>query len=130
MNYFDTKRNGVGVKIVETGKIFNSVKACADYIGVNPSLVSQVLNDNYNKSTCKGYHIIPADRESEEIDISRMNRRGRPGMRVKVVETGKEYNSLSDCAKDINGSVGTIHDILNNKRSRSTHKGFHFEMVD
>lgn len=42
MGEFDTKRNGIPVKILETGEEFNSIKACADAIGGNASCVSRV----------------------------------------------------------------------------------------
>ena len=44
MGEFDTKRNGIPVKILETGEEFNSIKACADAIGGNASCVSRVVN--------------------------------------------------------------------------------------
>lgn len=125
-------RDGVEVKIVETGEIFNSIKACADYLGVSPSAVSRVVFGQQGRKTCRGYHIvITSDTPMPEKDISNDEiKRGRPGTRVKVVETGVEYDSISDCAKAINGSAGTIHDILHNKRSRSSHQGLHFEAID
>ena len=43
MGEFDTKRNGIPVKVLETGEEFNSIKACADAIGGNASCVSRVL---------------------------------------------------------------------------------------
>lgn len=43
MGEFDTKRNGIPVKILETGEEFNSIKACADAIGGNASCVSRVV---------------------------------------------------------------------------------------
>ena len=121
---------GIKVKIVETGEIFDSVKSCADYISASPSSVSKVVLGNNRYHTCHGYHIVPADRLISDVDIHRKEYRGRPGIKVRVVETGKEYNSIADCAKAINGSPGTIHDILHNNRNRSTHKGLHFECIN
>ena len=128
MNDFNTTRDGVEIKIVETGQIFNSIKACADYLGVSPSAVSRVVSGD--SITCRGCHIVPANGTAPIYYVPETENRGRPGTRVRVVETKKEYDSILDCAKDIRGSAGTIHDILHNKRSRTTHKGLHFEMVD
>ena len=54
MGEFDTKRNGVPVKILETGEEFNSIKACADAIGGNASCVSRVVNGSKGYCTCHG----------------------------------------------------------------------------
>ena len=59
MNDFNTTRDGVEIKIVETGQIFNSIKACADYLGVSPSAVSRVVSGD--SITCRGCHIVPAN---------------------------------------------------------------------
>ena len=58
LNSFNTKRKGVAVTIVETGEKFNSIKACADYIGGNPAYISRVVNREPGFNTCKGYHIV------------------------------------------------------------------------
>ena len=121
---------GIKVKIVETGEIFDSVKSCADYISASPSSVSKVVLGNNRYHTCHGYHIVPADRLISDVDIHRKEYRGRPGIKVRVVETGKEYNSIADCAKAINGSPGTIHDILHNNNNRHSYKGLHFKFAD
>ena len=47
--------------IVETGETFNSIKACADYIGGNPAYISRVINHEPGFNTCKGYHIVNTD---------------------------------------------------------------------
>lgn len=48
--------------------------------------------------------------------------------RVKVVETGKEYESIRKCAVAVNGDRKSIHNCLNG--SQRSHKGYHFEFVD
>lgn len=35
MNEFDTKRDGIPVRIVETGEEFNSIQACANRLNVD-----------------------------------------------------------------------------------------------
>lgn len=45
-------------------------------------------------------------------------------VKVKVLETGKTYNSIRECAKDISGSPSGIRKCLDGVYK--THKGFHF----
>lgn len=48
--------------------------------------------------------------------------------RVRIVETGEEFDSLTDCAKAIDGDNGNISYCLSGKLK--THKGLHFELAD
>lgn len=47
--------------------------------------------------------------------------------KVKIVETGDIFNSLSDCARAIGGSVSGIYDCSTGRQE--THRGYHFEFV-
>lgn len=47
---------------------------------------------------------------------------------IKVIETDKIYNSITDCANDIGGDVGNIYCCLIGKRK--TCNGYHFERVE
>lgn len=47
---------------------------------------------------------------------------------VRCVETGKEYESIVECSKDMNISVSAISRVLNG-RSRHTVNGYHFENI-
>lgn len=56
--YYDdykNKVNGIGIRIVETGEIFETRTACAKYLGVNPGMITMCLNGHVH--TCKGYHL-------------------------------------------------------------------------
>lgn len=123
----NTKRDGVRVRIVETGEEFNSIQSCADYLGVNSHWLGQVVRNNRGLRTCHGYHVVAID-DSDDLYFDRTEYRGRPGVRVQIVETGEVFNSITDCAEYINGSAGTIHHVLTGQRN--THKGYHFELVD
>lgn len=125
MGEFDTKRNGIPVKILETGEEFNSIRACADAIGGNATCISRVVNGNKGYCTCHGFHILRIGRDSE----TRTDKRGRPGIEVQIVETGKTYASIEKCAKDINGSPTAIKDILRQQNNRVSHKGYHFKRI-
>ena len=48
-------------------------------------------------------------------------------IRIRIVETGEVYESLSECARRIGGDKGAISKCLAGKLS--THKGYHFEYV-
>lgn len=126
--YTDTKRNGIRVRIVETGEEFNSIKACSDYLGVNAHWLGQVVKGNRGLRTCHGYHVVAVDNFDEDLYFSVEEHIGRPGVRVEIVETGERFNSITDCARHINGSAGTIHHVLNGERK--SHKGYRFKTID
>lgn len=128
MNEYNTKRNGISVRIVETGEEFNSIKACADRLGGNASQVGNIVRGKRGLRTCHGYHVVRADSAVDNCDL-RKEYRGRPGTKVRIVETGEEFNSISDCAKSIDGNIGMIHDVINNNRNRHTYRGLHFEKI-
>lgn len=125
----NTKRDGVEVMIIETGEKFNSIQACADYLGVNVSWLGRVVRGQNGLCTVHGYHVIRTDDICDETNYSDRDHFGRPGVKVRVLETGEIFDSITECANTIGGSPGTIHDILHGNRKRQTHKGFHFEMV-
>ena len=120
-----TKRNGVRVRIVETGEVFNSIQACADYLGVNVHWLGQVVRGDRGLCTCHGYHVVAYD---EDLYSMRTEYRGRPGVRLKNIETGEIFGSITECARCINGSPGAIHDVLSGRRK--AYKGYHFVVVD
>lgn len=52
----------------------------------------------------------------------------RPQMKVRVVETGKVYNSVIECANDVKGSFADIYKCL--QGFRKTHKKYHYEVIE
>ena len=126
---YKTNRDGVRVKIVETGEEFNSIRACAFRLGVDVTWLGKVTRGNNRLCTCKGYHIIRVEDPRPNYDISRKEYRGRKGKAVQIVETGEIFNSISECADAIGGSAGTICEILSGRNRRATHMGYHFEYV-
>lgn len=128
--HYEPKRKGIKIMVAETGEVYNSITECANHLGVNSSWLGKVSRGNNNLSTCHGMHILRIDDPRKDYDTSRNEYRGRKGTKVRIVETGETFNSIDKCAKSIKGSPGTIHDILNGKRNRSTHKGLHFETVN
>lgn len=130
MDDWNTKRDGIKIRIAETGEEFNSIIACAKYLGVNASWLGKVTRGNERLCTCYGYHLIRVDDPRENYDLNKTEYRGRKGIKIRIVETGEEFNSISECAASINGSVGSIHDALYNNRNRNSYRGMHFEFVD
>lgn len=128
---WEPKRNGIRLLIKETGEEFNSIRACASYLGVDVSWLGKVTRRSNGYCTCHGYHIIRLDEPDylENYDYDKTEYRGRRGLKIKIVETGETFNSVTECARAINGSPGTIYDAIHNKRCRKTHKGFHFELI-
>lgn len=47
--------------------------------------------------------------------------------KVKIVETGEVFESMSDCARAIGGTVSGIYDCEAGRQD--THRGYHFEWV-
>lgn len=50
-------------------------------------------------------------------------------VRVRVVETGEEFDSIEECAMAIGGQKSAICNCLNHPENHQTHKGYHFESV-
>lgn len=130
MNKFDTKRNGVQIRILETGEEFNSIQACADYLGVDVRWLGNVSRGNDGLCTCHGYHIIRVDSPRQNFDITKSEYRGRPGVKVQIVETGEVFDSILSCSKAVDCNVSIIHDILHNNNNRKSYKGLHFKFAD
>lgn len=122
-----TRRDGIKVRIVETGEVFNSIQSCADYLGVNAHWLGRVVRGDRGLRTCHGYHVVPAD-DYKDLYFDRTEYRGRPGVRVEIVETGERFDSITECANYIEGSAGTIHHVLTG--NRKSHKGYHFKTVN
>lgn len=66
-------------------------------------------------------------RHSMDIGIKPLNNFGNETNKIRIVETGVVYDSINDCARDINGFTGTICACLNGRQD--THRGYHFERV-
>ena len=71
MSEYDTKRNGIPVRIVETGEIFNSVQACADRLGVSTKWLARVVRGDSHVYSCHGYHVVPIDDNADGFEPKR-----------------------------------------------------------
>ena len=52
---------------------------------------------------------------------------GSPKRRVRIIETGEEFDSVGSCARAINGDQAHISNCLSGRYH--THKGYHFEAI-
>ena len=120
MSDFDTKRDGVRCEIIETGEVFNSLQACADRLGVSARWLNRVSRGKGVYSV-HGYHIKRSDIKPS------VNRGGRPGVRVRCLETGEVFNSITSCAEAIGGSPSKIHEAMHVHNYRHSHRVLHFE---
>ena len=123
MNNINTKRGGVKVRIIATGEEFNSAQACADYLGVSGGWVRNVALGLIGAVTCHGYHIERVDDPKPRS----LNRRGRPGTKVRIIENGMIFDSVRECARYIDGGHKYILLAI---RTNSSYKNYHFEFVD
>lgn len=129
-DFYNVKRKGVEVMIIETGETFDSIQSCADYLNVNPTWLGHVVRNEKGYCTIHGYHIIRTDGKYNTVDLTKKEYRGRPGVRVMITETGEKFDSIMDCAKAIGGYPSKIHDVLYHNNNRHTHRGYHFQFID
>lgn len=52
---------------------------------------------------------------------------GRHGRPVRVLETGEEFSSVTECSKALNLNDRAIYDVLNGRQN--SHRGYHFERI-
>lgn len=123
MSEFDTKRDGIPVRIVETGEEFNSIQACADRLGVSTKWLARVVRGETGFNTCHGYHVIPI---GECRDDREQKGKGRPGRKVGILESGEEFPSARECAKSIKGDHKSV---LRAARKNREYKERHFKLI-
>lgn len=52
---YKNKINGLGIRIVETGDVFETRAQCAEFLGVTPGMITMCLNGS--TKGCRGYHL-------------------------------------------------------------------------
>ena len=114
MNEFDTKRDGIPVRIVETGEEFNSIQACANRLNVDAKWLGKVVRGETGFNTCHGYHVVVSEgrySSNPPPDVI-----GRPGQRIEVLESGEEFQSARECARNIEGDHKSVLRAARNNR--------------
>lgn len=81
------------------------------------------LDEEYGKP-CVGY--IDGNKRNNRVDNLERKRRNK---RIRVIETGEIYNSISECSEAIGMNKATISKCCNYD-FYSNAKGLHFEAVD
>jgi group I intron endonuclease len=122
----DFHETGAAMKIIceQTGKIYNSLSECAKSMELSNSQISQNLNGQV--SHVKGFtfskRINEVNYEGKEKVINM-----RKKIKIRCIQNNRNYESLSDCARDLHISHTKISLILKGKRKSV--KGFTFELI-
>lgn len=64
-----------------------------------------------------------------ENGLNRPSGGGHNKKRIRIVETGQEFDSQEECAMIIGGSKGGVSMVVNGKRKTNYYKGYHLELV-
>lgn len=94
------------IKIIETGEVFNSIKECAEKLGVDPSCISVALKDP--KKTSKGVHFQQITEKQPFLFPYQMDavKRMKNGCVLNGgVGSGKSRTSLYYYFKEQGGSI-------------------------
>lgn len=111
----------VDKKGYETVKVKENGRHITKRVG---RLVADAFLDEEQGKPCVGY--IDGNKRNNRID--NLERR-RCNKKIRVVETGEIYNSISECSKAIGMNKATISKCCNYDFYNNT-KGLHFEAVD
>ena len=112
------------VRIVETGEVFISQNECARRIGGSASGIHDCKSGRHE--THRGYHFEFQDDSGEWHSAKRSPRSNEK--KVKVVETGIVYDSITKCAEAIGGTVPGIDSCKSGRQA--THRGYHFDFLE
>lgn len=105
----------------ETVKIKENGRQVTKRVG---KLVADTYLDKDPSKSCIRY--IDGNKHNNRPD--NIERRSR-GKRIRVVETGEVYNSISECSKSIGMNKSTISKCCN-YNFYNNNRGLHFEAVD
>lgn len=88
-----------------------------------------LVAESYLDGDTKHSYITHADGDKRNIKASNLQLRNKKsGKKVKVLETGVIYDSISECSRDMRISISTISKSLNYDFYHNRY-GFHFEEV-
>lgn len=113
------------VRVLETGMVYRSMNECARRIGGTVSGIHDCKSGLHG--THRGYHFEFLDKDGSWY-ATQYDRKPGPSKKIRIVETGKVYNSITECAKAIKGTVPGICSCMSGRQEK--HRGYHFEYVD
>jgi len=121
------------VLCITEGKMFASTYDAAEYYGASQTAISAACRGVY--PTCKGMKFCYVDKVkenlpviAEEIQVKAKHNGGSKPRMVKCVETGIEYPSINDWAREIGVSKTTLYYHL--RRKTKGINGNHYVFVE
>lgn len=106
---------------LDTLEIFNSIKMASKKFNIDSKFISQVVNKK--QKSCHGLHFLFLNEYDSKQQYDLSNKK-QP---IKCIETNQTFNSICECAKQMNLSKGTIGLVLKGKRK--SYKGLHFKYI-
>lgn len=119
-----TKPRKTRIRCIETGEVFNSIKEASVSKKCNVCQLGQALKVNRRCTTAGGFHWEYVDKENPQKKPISKNRKK---IKIICVETGKIFDSILQCAKDLGIYRSEIYQSL--ERGFSC-KGFHFDFIE
>ncbi|MBR2775460.1 MAG: hypothetical protein IKD73_10800, partial [Selenomonadaceae bacterium] len=111
------------VLCVETGEVFPSIKAAAEFYNLKRPNISAVLNGD--SKTCGGFHWEYVDGQPPQARSEGLrNKIGKP---VRCIETGVIYSSISAAAEAFGVTDAAIGNVLSGRNEKSC--GYHWEFL-
>ncbi len=111
------------IRCVETGEVFDSIKAAAEHYGLKLPNISAVLAGK--KKTTGGFHWEYVDGQPPQPRSEEFHKKmSKP---VRCIETGVVYESAGQAARSFGVSDSAIGRVLNGHGETSC--GFHWEFV-
>lgn len=115
-----TNKTARGVRVVETGVEFPSIGACADALGVTRENLSYAIN----KQPAGYVHKADVHIEALGGTFTIHSTNNRP---VRCVESGAEYESISEASREEDLNVGSIARAC---KCGGRAGGLHWEFID
>lgn len=114
----------------DNGEIYNSIRECVRRLKIPRASLQKVLRGE--QTSVVGHHFKYLEQYNPNLDKTEYNNYYRGDRRdvrpVLCIDTDKKYNSASECSKDLNIDLSSIHKAC--KGIYHTAGGYHFKYVD